>query len=430
MIENIYVTKDILKEGYSNFKRFKLNSNYNLYYNSNLRTIISGDNILIGSAEEADINKPLIKNQLENLEFKSNFREITSTWMGRYILFIDNKIITDFYCSYNLYENNNIFSDNPFNKLNEPILSPFSYIEIEKDSFLVKNLTGRIFKKYNDLTYKEIKGRVKYLLEGYSSRLEREKVKAILPLTAGRDSRLSMCYLSNIINYTYTFSKPFRHFTVGDLLMPKIISKIFKKNHFLINKIIDFESKLKIGGKIINKKESIPGDYFYYTLHGHWHQLNSSKKTSVVTSLFFDLIEGSYANYIRDYEWINFSTKSDYDENDFNELLKKSVKYFEGFSQQEYLEKGLHYLIFRYKSLHKSMKSIETGGFCNIIALGICQEINSLGMSLSRKDLVKSKLIIDLCDLKVNILKYLPINPGPREINLYISKLNQYIWKR
>ena len=329
--------------------------------------------IVIGFVEEGDESRKKVS-ELSDTDIDFNvIRRLTDTWVGRWIIISNSKIILDAWGSIGTYFFKNVdqieekwfFSSVSLlcrkfdlqlqtEKLGKDLttddksllpytnLTPMEFLDI--NTGIRYPLCQPIFLKFNNMNATLAAKRIVNLISTAVKRLNEPVFDWVLPLTGGRDSRLSGIALKkgSASFSTFTFKKPWYGTSYVDKFLPKKIAKIFDVNYRTISasyvtsktEILE-DLKIHLGSKDV--KDDSPGSIGYYFSRGHW--LKVGDNCILVTSLFYDLIEGTYANFNRDLSWLKLNGYSVDKESLFIRLKMLDNAFF-GFEEKELSEKG------------------------------------------------------------------------------------------
>lgn len=413
--------------------------------------------VVIGLVEEGDESRKRVS-ELNDSDIDFNFvRRLTDTWVGRWIIISNGKIILDSWGSIGIYFLKNVdqieekwfFSSCSLlckkfglqlqaDKLGKDLMTDektlLPYINLTPMEFLDINtgirypLCQPIFLKFDNMNATLAAKRIVSLISTAINRLDDPLIHWHLPLTGGRDSRLSGIALKKgcVSFSSFTFKKPWYGTSYVDKFLPKKIAKIFNIKHSTldasyINSKAEILQDLKIHLGSTDVKDESPGSIGYYFSRGHW--LKVGVNGVLVTSLYYDLIEGTYANFNRDLSWLKLNGYS-VDKHSLNLRLKILDNAFWGFEDNELNEKGAIYWCLRQKALAIAMTALEYSG--NIVfAPGVCAEISSLGLSCDRNEIISNSIHVEAMKLYSEKLSSVPFDCYWDEPQKYFSYIKR-----
>ena len=431
--------------------------NLHFYYAEPLtiRIDIKNNILVIGLVEEGSPSK---KSLMHNLAFFSNItpfekKKLTKSWVGRWLMLSDNYILCDTWSSYTVYKcksiNSILFCSlgllKRFNNLNEldddlgfdftpyegdiERLGPMNYYDVKRD--YMHEYEDGLFENIGSVSSKELGQILATHTETALRRLDDEISNGVflLPLTSGRDSRMSLSMCLNALPSSrfvaYTFHKPYYAITISDYLMPWLLSKFFKFNYYYVygSKQLKNQKTLQefLGTKRnLNKK---PGDVGYYIIRNYFDQFEGYNEKIVITSLFYDLMEGTFANYRRKNSWFTYTGFKG--RKNFEEDCEKFLTQLCSAHDPDYvLDQGFSYLFARHKYLEKLMSTYKFIG-ADVFAPAISDTFNELALNTDVRELKRAVVHRSAIKKASKLLAVIPFNPGPEELGIYLHRIKR-----
>lgn len=396
--------------------------------------------LFLGIAEQGDSNQPCI-NEFLNVDNEYSdevFINSTMSWVGRWVVISSSgHIYSDFWNSIPLnisYLNDSFYCSNSSLVMTELLASmpsarvnvgsirldvkPYSYYSIfRKESVQCKISSFNTHLAFDD-ALEVFDSHISTAVKRLSASGNRFK----LPLTGGRDSRTILATFMKVKNLnfeTFTFSKPILNLSFADFLVPFLFSFIFGFKHALVKSLSvrNFEG-LKLLASTFRELQSnkLPGSIYYYVFRGQYERVRDD--SIYCSGLYFDLIQGTYANYFRDRIWFS-SIGINLTITEFESCLMEAEELFR-VERKVVLEKGLYYWSIRKNGLSINHEALSILGL-NVFCPGICLKSSLIIVnSLSSKELSNSKLQKQFILKSNRILGLFPFNFLGKDLDLYI----------
>ena len=222
--------------------------------------------------------------------------------------------------------------------------------------------------------------------------------------------------------------KPFYYSDAADILTPFIISKFFKVPHKFIFKSQFSPDTLKYSKFHTNFtiEGNKPGGFHYYQSYGYYNKLGTTNNGKViVSSLYYDLIEATYAKGKATAAYLNASGFN-ITEHTLDEMYKRLVSIFPDCSISKLSLQGTIYWAVKQIVLNRTISSQAQTGF-NVFCPGVCQYSfkNSVNLCINKQtNAFVHKSIISKYS---RMLAHLPYKLPIRSINYYIQGFLKFI---
>lgn len=245
-------------------------------------------------------------------------------------------------------------------------------------------------------------------------------------LTAGKDSRVALGILkkADLNVESYTFLKPLKAMSLGDFLLPSLVALIMGCRHRFIraSKLSCRITNVRLieeGLGLTGLSVEVPGSVAYYAGRGCYMHLANDASRVMVVSLYFDLITGTLANYVRTPEyWDAIGLSLPLDEQ--VRIMKYGHESFGGITNKDFLVKGYYYWHYKQRLVHETCISLELLGI-QIFCPGICAELVNKHLTLSRKELIGFKTMRLWLNKHYRWLLLLPYHLIIQEPRLYVN---------